>query len=468
MNYYENPDLGWYKKISAKNKVPPRCPYTMLYTCPIYFESIALLRNTGATELDKNDEEKLIKYWKDRELNPSLLEETPGVLHHKTKSFSSLHNFCPEAIYLRFGYFASFISNFEDETDQAIRHFDLKKRDISLHSWAWNWSNLKAKHYTDCRLYSILSNPKKNKVVDNITNNNQESNKIEENIKEPNIFLSYSHKNKEIADKVDKFFISKSIRLSRDARDAPAYSSLKKFMDTIRDHDYVILLISDAYLKSINCMYEVIQFIQEKKYIEKTFPIIIDKQVDIFNKVKHVDYISFWQNRYKRFRNKINKLENTGTAQSHVELDKIDRIQSNIGEFLNKIADLKCFPLDELESTNYKAILDKIGKTLGVFQKEKIEVESEKLKARIIGCLYEWYIEGLEQGKIPVFNVKEKINERKVSSKLMNKLIDEMVDDGYLEWSTFGRVKLKKEGRLLARKEKLEHRYSYKQCGKGD
>ena len=468
MNYYENPDLEWYKKISAKNKVPPRCPYTMLYTCPIYFESIALLRNTGATELDKNEEEKLIKYWKDRELNPSLLEETPSVLHHKTKGFSSLNNFCPEVIYIRFGYFASFISNFEDKTDQAMRHFDLKKRDISLHSWAWNWSNLKAKHYTDCRLYSILSNPKKNKVVDNIIQNNQEKSKTKENPKKSKIFLSYSHKDEKIADRIDDFFVSKKIRLTRDVRDAPAYSSLKIFMDTIRDHDYVIMLISDAYLKSINCMYEVIQFIQEKKYIEKTFPIIIDKQADIFNRVKHIDYISFWQNRYKRFRNKINKLENTGTAQSHVELDKIDRIQSNIGEFLNKIADLKCFPLDELESTNYKAILDKISETFVVAQKEEIEIKSEKLKLRIIGCLYKWYVEGLERGITLEFNIKEKTNEWKISSKLIEKVIDEMLDDGYMERSSFGHVVLTKQGRLLARKEKLEHKYDYKQCGKGD
>lgn len=313
-----------------------------------------------------------------------------------------------------------------------------------------------------------ISNHKKIKVIDNITNKNQESHKIEENNKKPNIFLSYSHKDKEIADRVDKFFISKNIRLTRDVRDAPAYSSLKRFMDTIRDHDYVILLISDAYLKSINCMYEVIQFIQEKKYIEKTFPIIIDKQADIFNKVKHIDYISFWQNRYKCFRNKINKLENTGTAQSHVELDKIDRIQSNIGEFLDKIADLKCFPLVELESANYKVILDKIGETFVVAQKEEIEIKSEKLKLRIIGCLYKWYVEGLERGITLEFNIKEKTNEWKISSKLIDKVIDEMLDDGYIERSSFGHVVLTKQGRLLARKEKLEHKYDYKQCGKGD
>lgn len=186
---------------------------------------------------------------------------------------------------------------------------------------------------------------------------------VKKSIKNPKIFLSYSHKDKEIADRVDNFFNSKNIQLTRDVRDIPAYSSLTKFMDTIRDHDYVIMLISDAYLKSTNCMYEVIQFIQEKNYVEKTFPIIIDKKADIFKKEKHIDYISFWQNEYKSFRDKINDLENTGTNQSHVELDKIDEIRLKIGKFLNKIADLKCFSLDKLESTNYKAILDKITET---------------------------------------------------------------------------------------------------------
>jgi len=214
---------------------------------------------------------------------------------------------------------------------------------------------------------------KKIKVVDNITNNNQESNKIEENIKEPKIFLSYCHKDKEIADRLDKFFITKNILLTRDVRDALPYSNLVKYMKTIRDHDYVIPLISDAYLKSTNCMFEVIQFIQEKKYIEKIFPIIVDKKDDIFNKEKHIKYLSFWQDRYKRFRNEINNLENSGTWPSHVELDKIDKIQSNIGEFLNNIAELKCFPLDELENTNYKAILDKIGNKINIPQKEEIK-----------------------------------------------------------------------------------------------
>ena len=51
----------------------------------------------------------------------------------------------------------------------------------------------------------------------------------------------------------------------------------------------------------------------------------------------------------------------------------------------------------------------------------------------------------------------------------MHKVIDEMLDDGYIERSSFGHhVVLTKQGRLLAIKGKLEHKYDYKQCGKAD
>jgi len=127
-------------------------------------------------------------------------------------------------------------------------------------------------------------------------------------------------------------------------------------------------------------MYEVIQFIQERDYTDRTFPIMIDNEATMFDSSKHGRYIHYWQEEYIRFGDEVAALKHTGTSYLHKDLDKIDKIQSNIGEFLYKISKLKCLPLEELENTNYKAILDKINKTVGVFQKEKKEVESEELR----------------------------------------------------------------------------------------
>jgi len=212
----------------------------------------------------------------------------------------------------------------------------------------------------------------KSRDLDRNSIHNKKNNLEEVIAKKTRIFISYSHSNIDIANRIDNFFNSKNISLTRDVRDLLPYSSLVKFMDTIRDHDYVIILISDAFLKSINCMYEVIQFIQEKKYIDRTFPIVIDEEAQIFNRPKHAEYVRYWQKEYVSLESRITSLRTFGILSLYKELDKIERIQSNIVDFLDKITNLNCVSLDELESTDYQAIIDKINKFTDFIQNNKV------------------------------------------------------------------------------------------------
>jgi len=150
-----NPTLEWYKLISAKNNLSPRCPFASSYKCPIYYQSLSLLKDTGATKLDEKEDKQLEEYWKKSKLNPILKEEMPGITT-KNDKFTSLYNFCPEATFLRFGYFASHLSEFADEIDKDIRYAELEKRNIEKDDWRWYFQYLTPQHYTDCSFYSIL------------------------------------------------------------------------------------------------------------------------------------------------------------------------------------------------------------------------------------------------------------------------------------------------------------------------
>jgi len=77
--------------------------------------------------------------------------------------------------------------------------------------------------------------------------------------KNVNIFLSYSWKDEKKADEIDAFFSGIGIGLTRDKRSIEQWGSIRVFMNSIKYSDYAILIISDAYLKSINCMYEIAQ-----------------------------------------------------------------------------------------------------------------------------------------------------------------------------------------------------------------
>ena len=68
-------------------------------------------------------------------------------------------------------------------------------------------------------------------------------------------------------------------------------------MQTIRDNDFAVLLISDAYLKSANCMYEVLEIMKEQKFRTRIFPAIIDSA--IYSTDKQIEYVQYWENRVK-------------------------------------------------------------------------------------------------------------------------------------------------------------------------
>ena len=95
-------------------------------------------------------------------------------------------------------------------------------------------------------------------------------------MKKKNLFLSYCWKDSNEADKIYDFFkSSRNIELHRDTIDIGKWESIKEYMQSISDMDYTILLISDVYLKSANCMYEVLEVMRDRNYRDKIFPAVI-------------------------------------------------------------------------------------------------------------------------------------------------------------------------------------------------
>jgi hypothetical protein len=79
-------------------------------------------------------------------------------------------------------------------------------------------------------------------------------------------------------------------------------------MKKIRDMDYCLMIISDSYLKSQNCMYEVLEFIKDDNYINKILPIIC-KGTRIFSSVDRTYYTKYWQDEYKKIEHSSNGID---------------------------------------------------------------------------------------------------------------------------------------------------------------
>ncbi|MCB7039501.1 toll/interleukin-1 receptor domain-containing protein, partial [Eggerthella sinensis] len=67
--------------------------------------------------------------------------------------------------------------------------------------------------------------------------------------------------------------------IHKDTIDIKKWESIKEYMNNIVTMDFVILLISDAYLRSRNCMYEVLELMRDRKYKHKIFPAVVSKDI---------------------------------------------------------------------------------------------------------------------------------------------------------------------------------------------
>ncbi|MCH7499011.1 MAG: hypothetical protein IH886_03240 [Nitrospinae bacterium] len=150
-----NPDFEWYESLSQKKSLHPRCPFASVNKCPRYYESLSLLRETGATELDPEEDERLLNHWKTSDFWPRLSEQASSVWGREGNKHIS--NFCPEVSFLRFNLFASHLYRYSDEIDLGVAHSRLGEMDAPKKNWRWAWEKVVPMHYSECPLYSPLA-----------------------------------------------------------------------------------------------------------------------------------------------------------------------------------------------------------------------------------------------------------------------------------------------------------------------
>lgn len=190
-------------------------------------------------------------------------------------------------------------------------------------------------------------------------------------------FISYCWADIDVADIIDADFKRiYGITLTRDQRDLEFKESIKKFMETLNEHDHVIMIISDNYLKSNNCMYEVLEVMRDRRYTNKIFCVILsdsDKKyyketsaeniyskgnkigANIYDIQERIGYSKFWAGKYQKLSDSIIELEDFDKMPYIIELKQLRNIKENIGEFLSVISDMKNESLDQLKVSEYES-----------------------------------------------------------------------------------------------------------------
>jgi len=100
-----------------------------------------------------------------------------------------------------------------------------------------------------------------------------------------------------------------------------------------------VVLFSDSYLRSQNCMYEMLEFVQEKDYRDRIVPVIF-RSTGIFDVGGRLKYIEYGEQETSDLRKKLEKFDITHVAETiREDLKHYDNVCNSIDEILHTIAD---------------------------------------------------------------------------------------------------------------------------------
>lgn len=170
------------------------------------------------------------------------------------------------------------------------------------------------------------------------------------------LFLSYNWHDGETADRIDKYLSGiPGITVKRDVRDIGPWKSIRKFMEGIRQQNYAILIVSDSYLKSKNCMFEVVELMKEREYEDRMFPAVVEKR--IYDPLIRAQYIEYWQQECDKLEAAIKGLDPVYAVELAADLKRYKSIASSMGEFLSIVAERNNPDIQEVEVQIEKAVL---------------------------------------------------------------------------------------------------------------
>jgi hypothetical protein len=156
------------------------------------------------------------------------------------------------------------------------------------------------------------------------------------------VFLSYAHADETVVNTIDYALQENGITVTRDIRDIPDFGSIKAFMDKIGNSDDVIIVISENYLHSPHCLYEIVELVKNEKYAERIIPVVLEN-VRINTIEDQMAYFVYWNEKYNRLERELKEVDVLSDVSSVIvnELNLFKNIKGNILEFLNAVADIK-------------------------------------------------------------------------------------------------------------------------------
>lgn len=194
------------------------------------------------------------------------------------------------------------------------------------------------------------------------------------------VFISYAWgaEREEIVNEIEKSLQERGVKIVRDKRTLGYRGSIKEFMERIGEGNCVIVVISDKYLRSPNCMFELVEIAENKQFHDRVFPIVLS-DANIYDPVKRVEYVKHWETKLAELADAMRTVGPANLKGIRDEMDQYDRIRDEISEITSILKDMNTLTPDMHRDSNFSELYVALMKRMEEQEvKPGVETQSNK------------------------------------------------------------------------------------------
>jgi hypothetical protein len=182
---------------------------------------------------------------------------------------------------------------------------------------------------------------------------------------EQSVFISYAWggEREEIVNKIDEALQKRGIKIIRDKRDLSYKGSITGFMERIGQGNCVVVVISDKYLRSPNCMFELVEIAEGKQFHDRIFPVVLS-DVNIYDPIKRIEYVKYWEVKRAELAEAIKTLDPANLQGIREEMDLYDRIRDKVSGLVSILKDMNTLTPEMHQDSNFSHLYEALEKRL--------------------------------------------------------------------------------------------------------
>jgi hypothetical protein len=200
------------------------------------------------------------------------------------------------------------------------------------------------------------------------------------------VFISYAWRGESeaVVNQIDETLQQRGLTIIRDKRNLGYKSSISAFMGRIGQGNCIIVVISDKYLRSPNCMFELVEIAEGKQFYDRVFPIILSN-AEIYDPVKRLGYVKYWEDKLAELDQAMKEVRQANLQGIREEIDQYSRIRDKVSGLTSILKDMNTLTPDMHKDSDFSEIYTGIEqRMMGAGRRENRSVDIQNPNDKLL------------------------------------------------------------------------------------